>query len=306
MPTPVPVTGLPWVPAAAFVLVWSSGYIAGPAAVDAAAPFMVLAWRFALAAAIAAAWCLLTRRPWRMTRSTAVRVAVVGLAMNAVQFGLMYLAFARGLGATLGSLFHALSPVLTVVLAAVLLSERIALRQVLGFVAGVGGVLLVLAPDVGAAGGVVAVALGAVSMLGLSLGTLGQRWIGAAPDPVWSATLQFAVSVPPMLVLGLILEGPWPVEDARAAGWSLAWLAIVNSIAGLVLLGALVRAGGAGAAGSLFFLAPPVTAVMAWLVLGETLSPRELLGLVIAVIGVGVATRPPRGRRDAPPLAPGA
>ena len=41
------------------------------------------------------------------------RVAAVGLVMNAVQFGLMYVAFDLGLGATLASLFHALSPVLT-------------------------------------------------------------------------------------------------------------------------------------------------------------------------------------------------
>jgi drug/metabolite transporter (DMT)-like permease len=36
---------------------------------------------------------------------------------------------------------------------------------------------------------------------------------------------------------------------------------------------------------------PPVTAVMAWLILGETLNLREVLGLVIAVVGVAVATR---------------
>jgi drug/metabolite transporter (DMT)-like permease len=68
-------------------------------------------------------------------------------------------------------------------------------------------------------------------------------------------------------------------------------LAIVNSIVGLVLLSMLVLRGGSGAAASLFFLSPPVTAVMAWLVLDETLSPLQLVGLVVAVIGVGAATR---------------
>ena len=49
------------------------------------------------------------------------------------------------------------------------------------------------------------------------------------------------------------------------------FLAIVNSIVGLVLLALLVLRGGSGAAASLFFLSPPVTAVLAWLVLDETL-----------------------------------
>ena len=270
---------------------WSSGYISGPAAVDAAAPFTVLGWRFVIAAVLAVALALALRRPTRMDRATLGRVAAVGLVMNALQFGLMYVAFDLGLGATLASLFHALSPVLTAILAAGLLGERVSVLQVAGFVVGVVGVLLVLGADLGHAGGPVAVLIGCLSMLTLSLGTLGQRWIGAQPDLLWSAAVQFAVSAPPMLVLGWTTEGLWPVTDTSQAVVSVLLLAIVNSIVGLVLLSMLVLRGGSGAAASLFFLSPPVTAVMAWLVLDETLTPTQLVGLVVAVVGVGAATR---------------
>ena len=287
-----PRTGtLPLVPAAAFVVVWSSGYISGPAAVDAAAPFSVLAWRFVIAAVLAVGLALALRRPTRMDRATLGRVAAVGFVMNAVQFGLMYVAFDLGLGATLASLFHALSPVLTLLLAAALLGERVSAVQVIGFVVGVAGVLIVLGSDLGHAGGPVAVLIGGLSMLTLSLGTLGQRWIGAQPDLLWSAAVQFAVSAPPLLVLGWVTEGAWPVTDTRQAVVSVLYLAIVNSIVGLVLLALLVLRGGSGAAASLFFLSPPVTAVLAWLVLEETLRPTQLVGLVVAVVGVGAATR---------------
>jgi drug/metabolite transporter (DMT)-like permease len=291
-------TTLPLVPAAAFVLVWSSGYISGPAAVHAAAPFSVLAWRFTIAAVLAVGLALALRRPTRMDRATLGRVAAVGVVMNAVQFGLMYVAFDLGLGATLASLFHALSPVLTALLAAALLGERVSLLQVGGFVVGVAGVLLVLGSDLGHAGGPVAVLIGGLSMLTLSLGTLGQRWIGAQPDLLWSAAVQFAVSAPPLLVLGWVTEGVWPVTDTRQAVVSVLFLAIVNSIVGLVLLALLVLRGGSGAAASLFFLSPPVTAVLAWLVLDETLTPTQLVGLVVAVVGVGAATR----SRRTPPV----
>ena len=282
---------LPLVPAAAFVLVWSSGYISGPAAVHAAAPFSVLGWRFAIAAVLAAGLALALRRPSRMDRATLGRVGLVGFVMNAVQFGLMYVAFDLGLGATLASLFHALSPVLTALLAAALLGERVSLVQVGGFVVGVAGVLVVLGSDLGHAGGPWAVLIGVLSMLTLSLGTLGQRWIGAQPDLLWSAAVQFAVSAPPLLVLGWTTEGVWPVSDTHQAVASVLFLAIVNSIVGLVLLALLVLRGGSGAAASLFFLSPPVTAVLAWLVLDETLSVTQLVGLVVAVVGVGAATR---------------
>jgi drug/metabolite transporter (DMT)-like permease len=273
------------------VLVWSSGYISGPAAVHAAAPFSVLGWRFVIAALLGAGLALALRRPTRMDRRTLGRVAAVGLVMNALQFGLMYVAFDLGLGATLASLFHALSPVLTALLAAGLLGERVSVLQVGGFVVGVVGVLLVLGSDLGHAGGPAAVLIGCLSMLTLSLGTLGQRWIGPGPDLLWSAAVQVAVSAPPMVLLDWTTEGAWPVTDARQAVVSVVLLAVVNSIVGLVLLAVLVLRGGSGAAASLFFLSPPVTAVMAWVVLDETLSPTQLLGLVVAVVGVGAATR---------------
>lgn len=287
---------LPWLPAAAFVLVWSSGYIAGPAAVHAAAPFNVLGWRLLIAALIGCLAALILRRPFRMTRQTLGRVAGVGLVMNGIQFGLMYVAFDLGLGATVSSMFHALSPVLTAILAALVLHERLSWVQVAGFVTGVAGVLIVLGADLGHVGGALAVTLGALSVLTLSLGTLGQRWIGAAPDLLWSATVQFAVSGPPLLLIGWVTEGFWPVEDPAKAGVSVLWMAVVNSILGLVLLALLVLRGGSGAAASLFFLSPPVTAVLAWVVLDETLGPRQVGGLVVTMVGVAAATRSRRGK----------
>ena len=314
---PVGSRHLPLVPAAAFVVVWSSGYIAGPYGVRAMAPLMLLAVRFVLAAGIALVLARVLRGPLRVSRADFWRIGGSGLVLNGVQFGAMYLAFERGMGATLGSLLHSLSPVLTAVLAAVLLGERLSRLQVAGFVVGVAGVLLVLGPDVDQAGGLAGIGLGVISVLGLSLGTLGQRWIGHAPDPLWSAAIQFGVAAPPLLVLAVVLEGTdvsQVVHDPVAAGVALVYVAVVNSIIGLGLLGILVRARGAGAAASVFFLMPPVTALMAWVVLGETLGVRELVGLVVTVLGVAAATRasgartpdpaPPPPPPSTPPLTP--
>lgn len=282
---------LPFAPAAGFVLVWSSGYIAGPYGVKAMSPLMLVALRFVVAALLAWILARALRGPLRVTRADAVRIGLSGLVLNGVQFAAMYLAFDAGLGATLASLMHSLSPVLTALLAAAFLGERLSPLQVVGFVIGVAGVLLVLGPDIDEAGGWLGLTCGLVSLLGLSLGTLGQRWIGHAPDPLWSATIQFGVAAPPLLVLALVVEGTDVVSDPAQAGVAIVYLAVVNSIVGLGLLGILVRARGAGAAASVFFLMPPVTAVLAWLVLGETLGVREVVGLAITVAGVAAATR---------------
>lgn len=295
---------LPLLPAAAFVVIWSSGYIVGPYGVAALDPLMLVALRFLVAAVLAWALARVLRGPLRVPRADLLRMAVTGLVLNGVQFAAMYLAFEQGLGATLAALLHSLSPVLTAVLAATLLRERLRPVQVLGFVVGVGGVLLVLGPDLDQAGGVVAVAWAVLSVLGLSLGTLGQRWIGSTVDPLWSAAVQFGVCGPPLLALALATEGTDVVRDPVDAAVAVLVLAVVNSMVGLGLLGVLVRARGAGAAGSVFFVMPPVTAVMAWLVLRETLGPRELVGLVITIAAVAAATH--GGGRRAGAARPGA
>ena len=76
-------------------------------------------------------------------------------------------------------------------------------------------------------------------------------------------------------MLALLVEGTDVVQRPGAAAISTVYLAVVNSIIGLPLLGILVRAGGAGAASSVFFLMPPVTAVLAWLSSARPASARS-------------------------------
>lgn len=289
---------LPLVPAAAFVVVWSSGYVAAPLGVEAIEPLTLVAWRFALAAVVTGVVARTLRGPLRVSPGTMLRTAATGLIMNGVVFSAIFLAFEAGMGATLGALLHSLSPVLTAVLAGLLLRERLTRVQVLGFVIGVAGVVVVLGPDVDAAGGWYGVIFGALSVLGLSLGTLGQHWLGGGPggaaDPWWSTTIQFAACVPAVLALSLALEGVDVVHDPVQGALALLWLAGVNSLVGLLLLGVLVRARGPGASASVFFLMPPITAVLAWIVFGDLLSVRETAGLALTVIGVAIATRATR------------
>ena len=53
----------------------------------------------------------------------------------------------------------------------------------------------------------------------------------------------------------------------------------------------LIKIGTASKTSNLFFLVPPVSALMAWLFLGETISNFDLLGLLVSSIGVFIATR---------------
>jgi len=284
-------SALPLLPAGLFVLVWSSGYVAGLIGVRAVEPFTLVGVRFAVAAAVMAGIARAVSGPLRVARHDWPRVALVGVAINTVQFGCYYTAFELGVPATLSALITSLSPVLTVVIAHFMLDEPVRTVQAGGLVVGVAGVVLVLGPDVQAAGGAAGIVFTLAGTVALSLGTLGQRWISPGTDPLWSATVQFAAAATPAALLALAVEGTDGVSDASTGAVALGWLILVNSVGGLLLLAWLVRKGGAGAASSVFFLMPAVKAVLAWLFLDESLLPYQLVGLAVATVGVALATR---------------
>ena len=74
--------------------------------------------------------------------------------------------------------------------------------------------------------------------------------------------------------------------------FALGWLVLVLSIGAISLLNVLIRNGSAVNVASLFYLTPPTTAVVAWVVFGEQLTLTAALGMAIAVSGVYLVARP--------------
>jgi drug/metabolite transporter (DMT)-like permease len=97
--------------------------------------------------------------------------------------------------------------------------------------------------------------------------------------------VQFAVAGAAVLVPALRLEGLHAEWDQALILVSL-WLTFVNSIGAISLLYILLRRGAASQVAALFFLMPPVTAVMGFAAFHETLSPIALVGFLLTAAGV--------------------
>ncbi len=67
---------------------------------------------------------------------------------------------------------------------------------------------------------------------------------------------------------------------------AMAWSVLVLTLGGSSLLYLLIQRGAATHVTSLMYLVPPCTALMAWLLFGETLGATVLLGLLLTVVGV--------------------
>ncbi|AOJ04995.1 MULTISPECIES: DMT family transporter [Burkholderia] len=282
--------------AAAFVALWSTGFIVARAIKPYADPNLYLLARFVGTALLYTCVALAVRARWPSGREWG-RHLFAGALLQGVYLGASYWAVAQGLNAGVMALLGALQPLATAALAAPLFGERLSARGWLGMALGIAGVALVLAPKLAAAraaaGGapawaVVAIAVAAVASI--TAGSLYQKSSLAQTDLRTAVAVQnlgaALVAGAAALALG---ETRW--HGAPALWFSLAWgIAMLSGVA-VMLLMAMLRRGEAARATSLLFLAPPLAALQGYALFGETLGPPQIAGFAVALAGVTLARR---------------
>ena len=274
-----------------FIGLWSSGYVAGKVGLPYAGPFTLIFLRFSLAAMVLLAVSLLTQAPWPRTPRQWGHIAVVGVLIQALQFSGLYAGLSMGVSAGVSALIVGLMPIFTAVGAVAFLGERVSRRQVGGLGLGLAGVALVVAHkvrlDAGSVAGYLAVGL---ALVGITAGTLYQKKFCAEMDLRTGGCIQLSVATVIVGMMGYATEG-LAVQWSPALIASSLWLSLVNSIGAISVLFLMVRRGEASRVASLFYLIPAVTAVMGYLVLGETLAPLQVLGFLVSASGVYLTTR---------------
>jgi drug/metabolite transporter (DMT)-like permease len=134
-------------------------------------------------------------------------------------------------------------------------------------------------------------ALSAMALVGITLGTLYQKRHCAGLDLRTGATIQYGACALAFTALAFALEErtiAWTGEFVFA----LAWLCLALSVGAVLLLFALIRRGSASGVASLFYLVPPVTAATAFVLFGESLGLVALIGMAFAAAGVALVNRP--------------
>jgi drug/metabolite transporter (DMT)-like permease len=291
-----------------FVLLWSSGFLAGGLGTRDTPALALSAWRFLLAAAVLVAVALLTRAPWPRSRRAWRDLVVTGALLQAVQFGAAYTALALGVPAGLAALVLCLSPVLVAMASGPVLGERLGRRGALGSAVAVVGALVAGAGHLGDGGSPLGIALLLVALVGFAGGTLYQKRFGATMDLRTGTALQLLTGAAVVAPLSFVVDGGMPLPGTATGFAALAWLTVANSIGGVLLLFVLLRRGtGAGVSG-LLYLVPSVTAVLAVPVLGQPVDSRTLAGLAITLGGVVLVNRggrPAATRPERLPVAAG-
>ncbi len=276
---------------ALFVVLWATGFIGAKYAMPHAEPFWFLAVRFAIAGLMLGAYAILAGKTLP-SRAALTNALIAGALIHGVYLACVFWAIRNGLPAGMSALIVGLQPILTTLLAGLLLGERTGPRHWIALVAGLAGVALVLWPKLTIASqgfNPATISASFLAVLSISAGTVWQKKTGGASEMVTGTALQYAGAVLVTLVLSLMFESHQ--FDGTAELWfALAWLVIVLSIGAIFLLMLLIQRGSMNSVAALFYLVPAVTSVMAWLLFDEQLHPVQLIGMAIVAAAVWIAT----------------
>jgi drug/metabolite transporter (DMT)-like permease len=274
-----------------FLLLWSGGFVFLKLGLRDADPITFLAIRFASVVVLLGIVIAVLRPPWPAGGKAWMHVLIVGLLMQACYFTGNYVSLKSGMSAGAVALISAQQPILIGLLAPMLAHERVDAVRWAGLVLGVAGACIVIASnsavDVASPAGLAFAVFAVVSM---TAGTLWEKRFGSPVHPVTASFVQCAVGLVVAAPVAAALE-PMHVRWTGGLVFSLAYLVIGNSIIAISLLLAMIRRGEASRVSALFFLIPPVTAVIAWLVLHETLAWSAWPGMMLAAAGIYLVMR---------------
>jgi drug/metabolite transporter (DMT)-like permease len=277
---------------ALFCLLWSFAFVAGKIAVTDCPPLILLAARFSLAGVLILGISGLRRDSWSLSWRDTIVFAIIGVANNALYLGLGYTGL-QTISAGLGALIVSANPVFTAAFAALFLGEQLTSRKVTGLLLGIIGVGFIVwhRMSVGT-DSLHGILFTLASLASIVAGTIlfkvlapkGSLWIGNGVQNLAAGI----VLVPFAFTLA---DAGAIVPSARLLG-AFAFLTLGGSILAYLLWFHLLKVCGATAASAFHFLMPPLGVLFAWMVLGEHVEIRDLMGIVPVALGIYLVTRP--------------
>jgi drug/metabolite transporter (DMT)-like permease len=275
-----------------FCLLWSFAFVAGKIGVTDCPPLILLTARFSLAGILILGISALRGEALSLSWRDTAAFALIGVANNALYLGLGYTGL-QTVSAGLGGLIVSANPVFTAALAALFLGETLTWRKVAGLLLGITGVGFIVwhRMSVGT-DSLHGILFTLASLASIVLGTMmfkllapkGSLWVGNGVQNLSAGLVLLPIAFS-LSDVGDI------VPSARLLG-AFAFLVFGGSILAYLLWFHLLKVCGATAASAYHFVMPPLGVLFAFLVLGEHVEFKDLIGVVPVALGIYLVTRP--------------
>ena len=276
-----------------FVVLWATGFVVAKLSASHVEPLTFLSIRFPIAGTLFVVIALLQQATWPNAKQ-AFHAVVAGALLHGGYLGPVYWAVAHGMPAGISALIVGLQPLMTTILAAAIVGEKIVARHWLGLGVGILGVGLVVWPKL-ALGGVAGITpattiLCVFGAFSVSLGTVYQKRFATGLNLASGGVWQY-VGASLVVAAGAVATENFGFDGSSSAWFALGWSVIVLSLAAITLLMLLIRHGDVSRISGLIYLVPAVAALMTYLLFGETLVPLQILGMAVCAGAVFIVTR---------------
>ena len=273
-----------------FILLWSSAFISGKEITQNASPFAALSFRFGIVFIGFFIYALIKNEKLLGDFKNVFQSIFIGVLFHGIYLGGCWYAFSIGMPAAIVALIVTLQPVLTNILSGPLFGEKIGWKQWLGILFGFLGSFMVLGINFASEFPVIGLYVSVLALIAITTGTLWQKKISGSLSLSVNNAYQAIGGCFFNAILIILFEDPYINFNTNFI-LGMSHQIILVSFGAFTILMFLIKAGSVSKTTTLFFLVPPVSAIMAWLFLGELLSIIDILGFLLTSFGVYIATR---------------
>ena len=273
-----------------FILLWSSAFITTKPIIDNSDPFAALAFRFAIVALGFFLFSIYSKQKILVSKRNFFESFFSGVLFHGFYLGGVFYSISIGMPTAIAALIVTLQPVLTNALSGPILNEKVTPKQWVGVLLGFAGAGLVLGFDLGSKIPTAGLIATLIALLAITFSTLWQKKLSNNLPLSVSNMNQALGGVVFHIVIIILFAEPY-IDFSTTFLIAMSHQIFLVSFGAFTILMLLIKRNSASKTVSIFFLIPPTSALMAWIFLNESLSNLDLLGFLIATIGVYIATR---------------
>ena len=273
-----------------FILLWSSAFITTKPIVDNSEPFSALAFRFFFVAVGFYLFSLYSKNSIIIPKKNLLESIFSGVLFHGFYLGGVFFSISIGMPAGIAALIVTLQPILTNILSGPLLNEKISFKQWVGAILGFFGATLVLGLDLGSDIPTYGLLATIIALISITSSTIWQKKLSSNLPLSVSNFYQAIGGCLFHILIVIIFVEPF-INFSSTFLLAMSHQIFLVSFGAFTILMFLIKKNSASKTVSVFFLIPAVSALMGWFFLEEVLSKIDILGFIIASIGVYVATR---------------
>ena len=267
-----------------FALIWSSAFTSARIIVTNASPLAALSLRFFISGLIGISIARFLGQKWHLTPNQWRATIIFGVCQNAIYLGLNFYAM-QTVEASLASIIASSMPLLVAFAGWVFLKDSLPVMSILGLIFGMVGVVIIMSSRINSGIDFYGVTFCIIAAIALTVATLSIKSMSSGENLLMVVGLQMLVGAVPLTIASALTE---TLHINVTAGLITAFIytTLAPGLLATWVWFKLVARIGATRAATFHFLNPLIGVTIAAIVLGESLSQYDIIGVIVIMVGI--------------------